>query len=114
MKQALLARKHEYFSAFNWIQSLLYNFLTLASWAYTRGAVSDPALLALREPGEGNPAVIRDRAGALISQDLASSILEMSAMCDSLCAPVRWCSNWVPDMAEMPMQCSPRGRESSM
>jgi len=86
LKQALLARKHEYFSAFNWIQSLLYNFLTLASWAYTRSAVSDPTLLALREPGEGNPAVIRDRSGALISQDLASSILEMSAMCDSLSA----------------------------
>jgi putative sugar O-methyltransferase len=80
LKQALFARKHEYFSAFNWIQSLFYNFLTLASWAYTRSAVSDSTLLALREPEEGNPAAIRDRSGALISQDLASSILEISSM----------------------------------
>jgi putative sugar O-methyltransferase len=84
LKRALLARKHEYFTAFSWIQSLLYNFLTLASWAYTRSAVSDPVLLALREPQEGNPAAIRDRSGALISQDLASSILELSAMCAGL------------------------------
>jgi putative sugar O-methyltransferase len=84
LKQALFARKHEYFSAFNWIQSLLYNFLTLASWTYTRRAVTDPSLLALREPPEGNPAAIRDRSGALISQDLASSILEISAMNSTL------------------------------
>jgi putative sugar O-methyltransferase len=80
LKRALLSRKHEYFSAFNWIQSLLYNFLTLASWSYTRSAITNPALLALREPEEGNPAAIRDHTGALISQDLASSILEISAM----------------------------------
>jgi putative sugar O-methyltransferase len=80
LKKALFAPKHEYFSAFNWIQSLLYNFLTLASWEYTRVAVSDTALLALREPPEGNPAAIHDRSGALISQDLANSILEISTM----------------------------------
>jgi putative sugar O-methyltransferase len=80
LKKALIAGKHDYFSAFNWIQSLLYNFLTLASWEYTRGAVSDAALLALREPGDGNPAAIRDQSGALVSQDLANSILEVSMM----------------------------------
>jgi putative sugar O-methyltransferase len=80
MRRALFARKHEYFSTFNWIQSLMYNFLTLASWAYTRGAVHDAALLALREPEEGRPAVITDLAGDLVSQDLANSILEVSAM----------------------------------
>jgi putative sugar O-methyltransferase len=80
MRRAFFARKHDYFSAFNWIQSLLYNFLTLASWAYSRDVVSDPALLALREPEEGNPAVITDRSGALISQDLANSVLEVSAI----------------------------------
>jgi putative sugar O-methyltransferase len=84
IKRAFLARKHDYFSSFNWIQSLLYNFLTLASWAYSRDVVSDPALLALREPEEGNPAVIADLSGALISQDLANSILEVSAMGASL------------------------------
>jgi putative sugar O-methyltransferase len=78
--RALFSRKHDYFSKFNWIQSVLYNFLTLASWAYTRGAVHDPALLALREPDEGNPASIHDESGALISQDLANSVLEISAM----------------------------------
>jgi putative sugar O-methyltransferase len=80
MRRALFARKHDYFSVFNWIQSLVYNFLTLASWAYSRDAVSDPALLALREPKEGNPAVIADRTGGLVSQDLANSVLEVSAM----------------------------------
>src|SRR5271165_5756858 len=80
VRRAFLARKHEFFSAFNWIQSLLYNFLTLASWEYSRRVVSDPALLALREPEEGRPAAITDRSGALISQDLANSILEVSAM----------------------------------
>jgi putative sugar O-methyltransferase len=80
LKRALFARKHDYFSAFNWIQSLLYNFLTFASWAFTRGAVSDPALLDLREPEDGNPAAIHDESGSLVSQDLASSILEISAM----------------------------------
>jgi putative sugar O-methyltransferase len=80
LKKALFARKHDYFSAFNWIQSLLYNFLTFASWEYTRSAVSDAALLALREPEDGNPAAIHDQFGALVSQDLANSILEVSAM----------------------------------
>lgn len=80
LKRALFGPKHEYFSSFNLIQSLLYNFLTLASWEYTRRAVSDSSLLALREPEEGNPANIRDDSGALISQDLASSVLEVSSM----------------------------------
>jgi putative sugar O-methyltransferase len=80
LKKALFARKHDYFSSFNWIQSLLYNFLTLASWEFTRHAVSDASLLALREPEDGNPAAILDQSGALISQDLASSILEVSSM----------------------------------
>jgi putative sugar O-methyltransferase len=80
LKNALFARKHEYFSSFNGIQSILYNFLTLASWEFTRHAVSDANLLALREPADGNPAAIHDQSGALISQDLASSILEISSM----------------------------------
>jgi putative sugar O-methyltransferase len=80
LKTALFSRKHEYFSSFNWIQSLLYNFLTLASWQFTRLEVSDAGLLALREPGDGNPAAIHDQSGALISQDLASSILETCSM----------------------------------
>jgi putative sugar O-methyltransferase len=84
VKRAFSTRKHEYFSAFNWIQSLLYNFLTLASWAYSRSEVHDPCLLALREPEEGNPASITDMSGALISQDLANSLLEISAMRTSL------------------------------
>jgi putative sugar O-methyltransferase len=80
VKRSLFARKHNYFSLFNRIQSLLYNFLTFASWEYTRGAVSDTDLLALREPEDGNPAETRDKSGALVSQDLANSILEVSAM----------------------------------
>ncbi len=80
LKKALLSPKHEYFSSFNWIQSLLYNFLTIASWEFTRSFVSDANLLALREPADGNPAQIHDASGALISQDLASSILESSSM----------------------------------
>jgi hypothetical protein len=80
IKQAWFARRHDYFSSFNWIQSLLYNFLTLASWQYTRRAVSDASLLSLREPEDGNPAEIRDPSGGLISQDLASSILEIGSM----------------------------------
>ncbi len=82
--RAFSAPKHDYFSAFNWIQSVLYNFLTLASWEYSRKTVRDPNLLALREPTEGNPARITDRSGALISQDLANSIIEISAMNPSL------------------------------
>jgi putative sugar O-methyltransferase len=46
--------------------------------------VSDTNLLALREPEDGNPAAIYDQSGALISQDLASSILEISSMGTSL------------------------------
>jgi putative sugar O-methyltransferase len=84
IKQAWFARRHDYFSSFNWIQSLFYNFLTLASWEYTRAVVSDASLLSLREPEDGNPAEIRDRSGRLISQDLASSILEISSMGSSL------------------------------
>jgi putative sugar O-methyltransferase len=42
--------------------------------------VSDAALLALREPEDGNPAAIHDQSGALVSQDLANSILEVSMM----------------------------------
>ena len=84
LKRALAARKHDYFSAFNWIQSLIYNFLALASWAYTRDAVSDPRLLSLREPEDGNPAAIRDQSGTLVSQDLASSILEINAISKSI------------------------------
>lgn len=80
LSRAFSAPKHDYFSAFNWIQSLLYNFLTLASWEYSRESVRDPNLLALREPTEGNPALITDRSGALISQDLANSVIEISAM----------------------------------
>src|ERR1700722_8508393 len=38
VKRAFFAPTHDYFSAFNWIQSLLYNFLTLASWEYSRGS----------------------------------------------------------------------------
>src|ERR1700722_4815486 len=78
--RAFSAPKHDYFSAFNWMQSVLYNFLTLASWEYSRKAVRDPNLLALREPTEGNPAFIADRSGTPISQDLANSTIEISAM----------------------------------
>jgi putative sugar O-methyltransferase len=80
LQRALFAPTHEYFSRFNWIQSRLYNFLTIASWEYTRKAVSDPELLALHEPEDGSPAVIHDAAGSLISQDLANSILEVSSV----------------------------------
>ncbi len=62
--KSLMARKHDYFSAFNRIQSLLYNFLTFASWEYSRSAVPDPALLALREPRTATrpiPAIHRAR-----------------------------------------------------
>src|SRR5258708_14061455 len=52
VRRAFFTRKHDFFSTFNWIQSLLYNFLTMASWEYSRGAVSDPKLLSLREPAE--------------------------------------------------------------
>jgi putative sugar O-methyltransferase len=78
--RAFWGPKHDYFSSFNWIHGLLYNFLTLASWEYSRKVVRDPNLLALREPAEGNPSLINDRSGALISQDLANSIIEISAM----------------------------------
>ncbi len=78
--RAFSTPKHEYFTAFNWIHGLLYNFLTLASWEYSRRLVIDPKLLALREPSEGNPSLITDRSGALISQDLANSVIEISAM----------------------------------
>jgi putative sugar O-methyltransferase len=84
LKRALTAPTHEYFSAFNWIQSLLYNFLTIASWEYTRTAVIDPRLLELREPEDGSPASIRDDQRALISQDLANSILEVSSIGSSV------------------------------
>jgi putative sugar O-methyltransferase len=82
--RAFRTPKHDYFTAFKWIHGLLYNFLTLASWEYSRKVVRDQNLLALREPPEGNPSLITDRFGALISQDLANSIIEISAMNPSL------------------------------
>lgn len=80
LRGAIVARRHDYFSAFSAIQSLLYNFLTLAAWAYVRRVVTAPELLALREPLDGQPAIVHDRDGTPLTQDLANSILEVEAI----------------------------------
>ena len=61
-----------------WAQSKSYSFLSRLLWAYA--AAQDPELLAkLEEPLEGNPPRLY-RAGRLISQDLANSMLEFRSI----------------------------------
>lgn len=51
-------KRHDFFSTFNFIQSILYNFLTLASWSYVSKTVKDEDLLRLSEPDFGGSAKI--------------------------------------------------------
>ena len=72
-------KRHDFFSTFNFIQSILYNFLTLASWSYVSKTVKDEDLLRLSEPDFGGSAKIYSEK-KLISQDLANSCLEVNSI----------------------------------
>ncbi|WP_428987202.1 putative sugar O-methyltransferase [Candidatus Methylopumilus planktonicus] len=72
-------KRHDFFSIFNFIESILYNFLTLASWSYVSKTVKDEDLLSLSEPDFGDPAKIYSEK-KLISQDLANSCLEVNSI----------------------------------
>lgn len=77
MLQAIRGEKHNFFSQFNYIQSILYNFLTYASYQYACSLIRDARYLNLMEPSLGGPPKILDDSGKLISQDLSNSLLEV-------------------------------------
>lgn len=62
-------------SPLTWGESKAYSYLTRLLWEYARTQDSDRLLEKLAEPLEGNPPRVH-RRGALISQDLANSMLE--------------------------------------
>jgi len=77
--RSLKGKKHDFFSKFNFIQSVLYNFLTLASCSYVSKTLKYKDLLHLSEPDLGGPSKIFD-SKKLISQDLANSCLEINSI----------------------------------
>ena len=68
--------RQRYFSSLDVIQSFSYGFLSLLLWEYILKSPFPPALLALREPQEGNPPLVYPRPGMGVSQDLANALLE--------------------------------------
>lgn len=65
----LLKRKH----------TIFYNMLTNLLWSYVEKNDTEDHLSRLHEPLEGNPLEVK-RAGKLISQDLANSLIEYEAI----------------------------------
>jgi putative sugar O-methyltransferase len=68
--------RQRYFSSLDVIQSFSYGLLSLLLWEYILKLSFPPALLALREPEEGNPPLVYPRPGMGVSQDLANALLE--------------------------------------
>ncbi len=76
-KGVTLIRHHP----FSWLQSYIYNVLTLLLWQYVAKLDTEGVYGLLEEPREGNPPEIRIDE-RLISQDLANSILEFMSIKD--------------------------------
>lgn len=68
--------RQRYFFTLDVIQSFSYGLLSLLLWEYILNLSFPAALLALREPKEGNPPLIYPRPDMGVSQDLANSLLE--------------------------------------
>ncbi|HKO03863.1 MAG TPA: putative sugar O-methyltransferase [Candidatus Acidoferrales bacterium] len=77
---ALAAPGQSSFSSFNFVHAFSYSLLSLLLWEYLLRLPLPQALLALREPEEGNPPVIYPRPGMRVSQDLGNSLLEYDAL----------------------------------
>lgn len=77
--KAVTMRRHSFFSSFDFVQSFSYNFLSLLEWEYLLRLPLPPRFMEIREPKEGNPAIITPRPGMAVSQDLANSILEFDS-----------------------------------
>ena len=75
--RGIASRRHQ---TLNIIESLSYNLLTHALWAYVSRCELAPQLLALEEPLEGNPPLIYDEKRRPKSQDLINSILEFDSV----------------------------------
>jgi SAM-dependent methyltransferase len=69
-----------YFSKVDLIQSFSYGLLGSLLWEYVLRLSFPDALLALREPQEGNPPLLFPRPNMAVSQDLANSLLEYDSL----------------------------------
>ena len=74
--RALTAKSSQFYSSVNWIQTRIYQFLTLAMRERLSHMDLEPRLLDLEEPAEGGAIPVRLRDGPLTSADLCNSILE--------------------------------------
>jgi putative sugar O-methyltransferase len=72
----LAAQSAQFYSSFNWIQTRIYHFLTLAMRERLARMHLDARLLELEEPAEGGAIPVRLGGGARTSADLCNSILE--------------------------------------
>lgn len=84
---AIKSKKHEFFASFNWIQSVLYNFLTYALSEYVKKMNLSDRLKILEEPLIGGPPLLYDDNSKLISQDLFNSIIEFDSIVGAIEKP---------------------------
>jgi SAM-dependent methyltransferase len=76
-----------YFSTIDVVQSFSYGLLGSLLWEYVLRLSFAEALLALREPPEGNPPFLYPRPDMRVSQDLANSLLEYDSLQSAIRAP---------------------------
>lgn len=69
-----------YFSKVDLVQSLSYGLLGSLLWEYVLRLPLSDAMLALREPKEGNPPLLYPRPNLSVSQDLANSLIEYDSL----------------------------------
>lgn len=79
LRKAFGLSRQQYFSSFDIIQSFSYQLLSLLLWEYIYTLELPPALMALREPEEGNPPLVYPRPDMQVSQDLANALLEYNS-----------------------------------
>ncbi|MDX1959900.1 MAG: putative sugar O-methyltransferase [Leptospiraceae bacterium] len=78
---AIRAPKQDFFSSFNFIQSILFNFLTSLMWQYIINLKLD--YNTLQEPTIGNPPLINFN-NRQISQDIINSLLEYDSIMSNI------------------------------
>lgn len=79
LKLAFFSRKYDFFSSFNYIQSLLYNYLTYLMWFYIKEQKFSFDWVSVNEPDIGSPPVT-EYAGSRFSQDILNSVLEYESI----------------------------------
>ncbi len=77
LKMAFTSPKHNFFSRFNYIQSIIYNFIVYMTWAYAQEIDRFNLLPNLEEPDYGGP-IDLFIGSKRISQDIASSLIEFT------------------------------------